>query len=137
MGFVVATETALRPQAYFILWALAHYLERKVRLDRQVSQLSLVGMLSAQHCITRFILTELCQILDSPFKLSHSSSSIRRSSVKHCLLSIPPACLAPLGCHLLANYLLASLLIPLLIVMKSLKSYLYYFSKNCIVFWHS
>ena len=43
---------------------------------------------------------ELCQILDSPFKLSHSSSSVKRSSVKHCLLFVPPACLAPLGCSL-------------------------------------
>ena len=47
MGFVVATESALRPLAYFSLQAIAHYLEREVRLDRQVSQLRLVGMFSA------------------------------------------------------------------------------------------
>ena len=45
IGFVVATESALRPLAYFSLWALAHYLEREVRSDRQVFQLCLVGML--------------------------------------------------------------------------------------------
>jgi len=37
MDFVIATERALRPQAYSSLWALAHFLERGVRLDRQVS----------------------------------------------------------------------------------------------------
>jgi len=37
MGFVVATENALRPRAYFSLWALARFLEREVRLDHQVS----------------------------------------------------------------------------------------------------
>jgi len=47
MGFVVATESALRPRAYFSLRVLAHYLEREVRLDCQVSQLRLLGMLSA------------------------------------------------------------------------------------------
>ena len=54
-GFVVATESALRPRAYFSLWALARYLEREVRSDRQVFQLRLVGTLSAQYFITRFI----------------------------------------------------------------------------------
>ena len=49
MGFVVATESALRLRAYFSLRALAHYLEREVRLDHQVSQLRLVGKLSAQR----------------------------------------------------------------------------------------
>ena len=49
MGFMVAIESALRTRAYFSLQALAHYLEREVRLDRQVSQLRLVGMLSAQR----------------------------------------------------------------------------------------
>ena len=47
MGFVVATENVLRPRAYFSLWALAHFLEREVCLDHQVSQLRQVGMLSA------------------------------------------------------------------------------------------
>ena len=51
MGFMVATESALRPQAYFSLLALAHYLEREVCLDYQVSQLRLIGMLSAQRFI--------------------------------------------------------------------------------------
>ena len=55
MGFVVATESALRPRAYFSLQALARYLEREVRSDRQVFQLCLVGMLSAQRFITRFV----------------------------------------------------------------------------------
>ena len=36
MGFVVATESALRPRAYFSLRAFAHYLEREVRSDHQV-----------------------------------------------------------------------------------------------------
>ena len=53
MGFVVASESALRPQAYLNLLALAYYLEREVRLDHQVSQLCLTGMLSAQRFITR------------------------------------------------------------------------------------
>ena len=80
MGFVVATESALRPRAYFSLRALAHFLEREVSLDRQVSQLRLVGMLSAQRFTTRFVEAELYRILDSPFKLSQSSSSVKRSS---------------------------------------------------------
>ena len=42
MGFVVVTESAR---------ALAYYLEREVRLDHQVFQLRLVGMLSAQRFI--------------------------------------------------------------------------------------
>ena len=37
------------------LAALTHYIEREVRLDHQVSQLRLVGMLSAQHFTTRFV----------------------------------------------------------------------------------
>ena len=37
MGFVVAAESAPRPQAYFSLWALTHILKRGVRLDHQVS----------------------------------------------------------------------------------------------------
>jgi len=37
MGFVVSTESALRPRAYFSLRALAYFLEREVRLDRKVS----------------------------------------------------------------------------------------------------
>ena len=41
MGFVVTTESALRPRAYFSLLVLARYLEREVRLDRQVFQLCL------------------------------------------------------------------------------------------------
>ena len=48
MGFVVATESALRPRAYFSLWALAHFLERGVHLDIRSLILRLVGMLSAQ-----------------------------------------------------------------------------------------
>ena len=36
-GFVVATESALRPRAYSSLRALAHFLEKGVHLDRQVS----------------------------------------------------------------------------------------------------
>ena len=36
MGFVVPTESALRPRAYFSLRALAHYLERELRSDRLV-----------------------------------------------------------------------------------------------------
>ena len=32
---------------YFSLWAFAYYLEREVRLDLQVFQLRLVGVLSA------------------------------------------------------------------------------------------
>ena len=55
MGFVVATESALRPRAYFSLRALAHCLEREVRSDRQVFQLGLVGIFSAQHFTTRFV----------------------------------------------------------------------------------
>ena len=47
MGFVVATESALRSRAYFSLQALAYYLKKEVRLDRQVSQLRLVRMFSA------------------------------------------------------------------------------------------
>jgi len=39
MGFVVVTESTLRPRVYFSLRALAYYLEREVRLDHQVSQL--------------------------------------------------------------------------------------------------
>ena len=46
MGFVVATESALRPRAYFSLRALAHYLEREARSHRQVFQLRLIDMLS-------------------------------------------------------------------------------------------
>jgi len=37
-------------------------------------------MLSAQHFITRFVWAELCQILDSPSKPSHSSSFVKCSS---------------------------------------------------------
>ena len=37
MGFVIATESALRPRAYSSLQALTHFLERGVHLDRQVS----------------------------------------------------------------------------------------------------
>jgi len=37
MSFGVAIETALRTRVYFSLWALAHFLERGVRLDCQVS----------------------------------------------------------------------------------------------------
>ena len=55
MGFVVATKIALRPRVYFGLQALAHFLEREVRLDRQISQLRLVGMLSTQRFATRFV----------------------------------------------------------------------------------
>ena len=54
MIFVVATESALRLRANFSLRALSHYLEREVRLDRQVSQLRLVGMTS-QHFTTTFV----------------------------------------------------------------------------------
>ena len=50
-----SSENALKPRAYFSLRALAHYLERKVRSDRQVFQLHLVGMLSAQRFTTRFV----------------------------------------------------------------------------------
>ena len=39
----------------FSLQALVYYLEREVRLDREVFQLSLVGMLSAQRFTTRFV----------------------------------------------------------------------------------
>ena len=49
MGFVVAIKSALRPRVYFSMRALAHYLEREVRSDRQVFQLRLVGVLSAQR----------------------------------------------------------------------------------------
>jgi len=55
IGFVVANESALRPRACFSLRALTHFLERGVRLDHQVSQLRLVGRLSAQRFITRFV----------------------------------------------------------------------------------
>ena len=127
MGFVVAIESAPKPRAYFSLRALAYYLGRAVRLDRQVSQLRLVGMLSAQRFTTRFVQARCCRIFYSHFKSSRPGNLVRRSSVKHYLLSIPPACLAPLECRLFANYLLASLLILLLMVVKSLKSYLYYF----------
>ena len=34
MGFMVATESALRPRAYFSSWALTHFLEREVCIDR-------------------------------------------------------------------------------------------------------
>ena len=54
-GFVVATKSALRPRAYFSLRAFAHYLEREMRLDRQVFQLRLVGVFSAQRFTTRFV----------------------------------------------------------------------------------
>jgi len=37
MGFMVTTEIAPKPRAYFYLRALAHFLERGVRLDHQVS----------------------------------------------------------------------------------------------------
>jgi len=50
MGFVVAIGSALRPWAYFQPFlALAHFLERGVSLDRQVSQLRLVGGPSSQR----------------------------------------------------------------------------------------
>jgi len=55
MGFVVTTESALRPQAYFSLRAPPHYLEKEVRSDRQVFQLRLVGMLNVQRFTTRFV----------------------------------------------------------------------------------
>ena len=55
MGFVIVTKSAIRPRVYFSLRALAHYLKREVRLDRQVFQLHLVGMLSAQRFTTRFV----------------------------------------------------------------------------------
>jgi len=42
MGFVVVTESALGSRPY---------LKREVRLDRQIFQLRLVGMLSAQRFI--------------------------------------------------------------------------------------
>jgi len=47
MSFVVATENAPRPRAYSSPRALAYFLERGVRLDRQVSHAPL-GM-HAQH----------------------------------------------------------------------------------------
>ena len=34
MGFVVATESVLRPRVFSSPWALAHFLKRGVRLDR-------------------------------------------------------------------------------------------------------
>ena len=37
MGFVVTNESALRTRVYFSLRALAHFLERGVQLNRQVS----------------------------------------------------------------------------------------------------
>jgi len=111
MDFVVATESALRPRAYFNFRTLAHYLKREVRIDRQVFQLRLVGMLSAQRFTTRFVYARCCQIFYSHFKPSRSDNLAKRFSVKHYLLYVPSACLTLLGCRLLANYLLASLLI--------------------------
>ena len=55
MGFVVDTESALRPRAYFNPQFLAHFLEREVGLDMMVSQLRLVNMLSAQRFTIRFV----------------------------------------------------------------------------------
>jgi len=55
MGFVIATQSALRPRAYFSPQALTHYLEIEVRLDHRVFQLRLIGMLSAQRFTTRFV----------------------------------------------------------------------------------
>jgi len=50
MGFVVATESVLRPRAYSSPRALAYFLEKGVRLDRQVSfMLRLVGESSGQR----------------------------------------------------------------------------------------
>ena len=78
--------------------SLAHYLEREVRSDRQVFQFFLVGTFSAQRFTTRFVQARCCQIFYSHFKSSRPGNLARRSSVKHCLLSVPPDCLVPLGC---------------------------------------
>ena len=59
MGFMVAAESAPRPGAYFNHRALAHFLERGVHLDHQVSQLHLVGMFSAQRFIHKIHLGEM------------------------------------------------------------------------------
>ena len=50
MGFVVAAESASRPDRT-LTSELRPLSQRGVRLDRQVSQLCLVGMLSAQRFI--------------------------------------------------------------------------------------
>ena len=74
MGFVVATEYAQTPSVLQPLGSLAHFLERGVRLDHQVSQHRLVGMLSTQRFTTRFVQAELYQFIESPSKPSHSSA---------------------------------------------------------------
>ena len=99
-GFVLATESALRRRAYFTLRALAYYLEREVRLNRQVSQLRLVGTLSAQCFTSKFVYKKCYRIFYSHFKQSRPDNLARRSSVKHCLLTAPPACLALFKCAL-------------------------------------
>ena len=99
MRFMVATESVLRPLVTlafgfsfspFPRWlpnrfkALYSYTFRGSYLECSqtfwVVQFCLVGMLSAQHFITKFAYVKLCRILDSHFKLSHSSSFVKRFS---------------------------------------------------------
>ena len=79
-----------------------------------------------------------CQIFYSHFKPSRPVNLARRPSVKHCLLSVPPACLAPLGC------LLACLLLDRQFNFSSINGYeefeislILFFSWNCLVLWYS
>ena len=79
MGFVKATESALRPRAYFSLQALAHFLERVVRLDRKVSYAPPGLACLALSALSLDSQVKLCRILDS-FLSRHSGSSTKRFS---------------------------------------------------------
>ena len=81
MGFVVATKSVSRPRAYSSPRALLPTSSKKECAQTVRSlMLRLVGMLSAQRFTTSSSRAELYQILDSSFKPSQSSSSVKRSN---------------------------------------------------------
>jgi len=101
IAFVVAIESALRPRTYSSLRALAHFLERGVNLDHQVSYarpslaclaLNALSLDSSRRNSAGFYTRLLSRVI--PVGLSSVLV------IKHCLLSMPPACLASLGCSL-------------------------------------
>ena len=104
MGFMVATESALGPRAYFSLQALTHYLEREVRLEHQVFQLRLLGMFSALPLdwSRRDAAIFPIRILNRVVPVTSPSALV----TKHCSLFVPPACSALLDCVQLLIYYL-------------------------------
>ena len=98
MGFVVATESAPKPRAYSRPQALSPT-SRKSSALRSL-MLCLVSMFSAQHFITsssrRNFARFQTRLLSRVIPVASSSALV----IKHCLLSVPLTCLAPLRCSL-------------------------------------